>query len=275
MYEDWVSANPGQANRLADVAFVLKKLDAKTHAQTADAATTANKLASVSSLDPETTQAALEYYQANGGTGAPKADWFSYLNMLHNNSNGYFTQLASSFHSDDLYWRRKTNGSLGSWNKILFNKDISIDKEVDSSICTISDQIFDYPNSTLESGWNYQKPSTVTNRSYSINLIINNRTIRFVSIQYSLSYNSSIVIRKDCYYDEPLCFIKIVDKYRTPIDYKICNIYHCNATLENQLFDGNVHAYANLNNGNPRILFQGYVRRDIFFRFSFDYIVYE
>jgi hypothetical protein len=41
--------------------------------------------------------------------------------MLHGNTNGYFTQLASSFHSDDLYWRRKSNGSGENlWHKIPF-----------------------------------------------------------------------------------------------------------------------------------------------------------
>ena len=212
MYEDWVSANgTSQTTRLANVAFVLKKLDAKTHALTADSATTANKLASASSLDPATTQAALEYYQANGGTGAPKADWFSYLNMLHNNSNGYFTQLASSFHSDELYWRRKTNGSLGDWKNIQFSNNINIRSYTGDDVVTIPLVL----TTGTSYGWYYYVPKSITNYSKAVRISINTMYFSIVHIMFTFMYDS-IVDNSD--WIDVICYPNVnslFSKYRT------------------------------------------------------------
>jgi hypothetical protein len=90
-------------------------------------ATNATRLTSIGTeINPHTNRTTLEYSQGSGITGAPTTDWHSYITMLHENTNGYFTQLASSFHSDDLYWRRKSNGSVGSWKRIAFSDEVNM-----------------------------------------------------------------------------------------------------------------------------------------------------
>lgn len=50
----------------------------------------------------------------------PHNGWFNSIKMLHNNSYGYFTEIATSFTGEDGMWRRalRNGGQLG-WYKIL------------------------------------------------------------------------------------------------------------------------------------------------------------
>jgi hypothetical protein len=73
-------------------------------------------------INPYTDSSRLTFQQnaSLGWDGAPDDDWWSYLTMEHGNTNGYYTQLASNFHSDNLYWRRKAAGIIYPWHKVAF-----------------------------------------------------------------------------------------------------------------------------------------------------------
>ena len=50
----------------------------------------------------------------------PHNGWFNSIKMLHNNSHGYFTEIATSFTGEDGMWRRALQGgSQAGWYKIL------------------------------------------------------------------------------------------------------------------------------------------------------------
>jgi hypothetical protein len=59
-----------------------------------------------------------------GGTGLngaapgnPFSDWHHHLVMNHANSGGYYVDIAASFHSQRIHFRRNQNGSLSSWTE--------------------------------------------------------------------------------------------------------------------------------------------------------------
>ena len=50
----------------------------------------------------------------------PHNGWFNSIKMLHNNSLGYFTEIATSFSGEDGMWRRRLNyGEQSGWYKML------------------------------------------------------------------------------------------------------------------------------------------------------------
>lgn len=50
----------------------------------------------------------------------PHNGWFNSIKMLHNNSHGYFTEIATSFTGEDGMWRRALQGgSQAGWYKML------------------------------------------------------------------------------------------------------------------------------------------------------------
>ena len=62
----------------------------------------------------------------NGGTGGngaapanPFSDWHHHLIMNHSNSGGYYVDMAFSFHSDRLHFRRMVNGTLNAAQEIF------------------------------------------------------------------------------------------------------------------------------------------------------------
>ena len=62
----------------------------------------------------------------NGGTGLngaepknPFSDWHHHLVMNHGNSGGYYVDIAASFHSDRLHFRRMVNGTLNDPQEIF------------------------------------------------------------------------------------------------------------------------------------------------------------
>lgn len=59
---------------------------------------------------------------SNGNGGAPSNptnDWYHHIIASHDNSGGYYVDIAQSFHSDAVYHRRLTNGSLSSWQRFF------------------------------------------------------------------------------------------------------------------------------------------------------------
>ena len=55
----------------------------------------------------------------------PHDGWFNSIKMLHNNSSGYFTEIAMSFTGEDGMWRRALrNGAQVGWYKILDSGNI-------------------------------------------------------------------------------------------------------------------------------------------------------
>jgi hypothetical protein len=121
--QDYSNTKSGELLKSANVSFVLQALDViltSYKINSAYNADTAYQLSSDRDIDPNTDQSVLRYSQYHSLAGAPNTDWWSYITMLHGNTNGYFTQLASSFHSDHLFWRRKAAGTMYDWHQIVF-----------------------------------------------------------------------------------------------------------------------------------------------------------
>lgn len=73
----------------------------------------------------------LQYNYVNGNVGNdPKAvqnpteDWYYHIIMNHANSGGYYGDIALCFHSNDLRYRRVTNGSDNGWVKVIDSANI-------------------------------------------------------------------------------------------------------------------------------------------------------
>lgn len=67
----------------------------------------------------------LNYFNISGtATGAanengtPTADWYHIIRMNHANANGYYFDIASCFHSDQMYYKRVASGSTAGWKHI-------------------------------------------------------------------------------------------------------------------------------------------------------------
>ena len=59
---------------------------------------------------------------SNGNGNAPSNptnDWYHHIIANHANGTGYYADIAQSFHSDAVYHRRLTSGSLGSWQRFF------------------------------------------------------------------------------------------------------------------------------------------------------------
>ena len=60
------------------------------------------------------------FQQFAGLSDFPHSGWFNSIKMLHNNSYGYFTEIAMSFTGEDGMWRRALRGGAqAGWYKIL------------------------------------------------------------------------------------------------------------------------------------------------------------
>lgn len=72
----------------------------------------------------------LEYFNTHasicsGGTTAagntssvPTDDWYYVIRMNHENGNGYYSEIASCFHNNNMYWRRVASGGSTNWMHI-------------------------------------------------------------------------------------------------------------------------------------------------------------
>ena len=60
------------------------------------------------------------FQQFAGLSDFPHSGWFNSIKMLHNNSSGYFTEIAMSFTGEDGMWRRALRGGTKvGWYKML------------------------------------------------------------------------------------------------------------------------------------------------------------
>lgn len=60
------------------------------------------------------------FQQFAGLSDFPHSGWFNSIKMLHNNSSGYFTEIAMSFTGEDGMWRRALRGGTQvGWYKML------------------------------------------------------------------------------------------------------------------------------------------------------------
>lgn len=60
------------------------------------------------------------FHQGAGRSDFPHTGWFNTIKMLHNNSSGYFTEIATSFTDEDGMWRRALRGGVQEgWYKML------------------------------------------------------------------------------------------------------------------------------------------------------------
>ena len=64
----------------------------------------------------------LNYFNISGTAGSaananqtPTADWYHIIRMNHANSNGYYTDIASCFHNNNMYMKRVAAGSSSGW----------------------------------------------------------------------------------------------------------------------------------------------------------------
>lgn len=67
----------------------------------------------------------LNYFNASMTAGnapdandSPTSDWYHVIRMNHANANGYRFDIASSFHSDNIYFKRVASGSTNGWKHI-------------------------------------------------------------------------------------------------------------------------------------------------------------
>lgn len=65
-----------------------------------------------------------QFCQYDGSTNNPTTDWYSHILMNHENSAGYFTEIAACFHSDNVYFRRKAAGTVYNWKRFAFDDEI-------------------------------------------------------------------------------------------------------------------------------------------------------
>ncbi len=66
-----------------------------------------------------------------GGTGLngaspnnPTNEWWHHIILNHANNAGYYVDIAAAFHTDDMYFRRNTAGTLGTWREIIHSENI-------------------------------------------------------------------------------------------------------------------------------------------------------
>jgi hypothetical protein len=111
-----VTANYGFVGNLTGTASYA------TSAGSADTASTANYINYTTRADKGNGTA--QFCQYSGETNNPTNDWYSHIIMNHNNSAGYYTEIATCFHSDSVYFRRQSNGTTYAWKKFAWTSDI-------------------------------------------------------------------------------------------------------------------------------------------------------
>ena len=64
----------------------------------------------------------LNYFNISGTAGSaananqtPTADWYHIIRMNHANSSGYYTDIASCFHNNNMYMKRVASGTSSGW----------------------------------------------------------------------------------------------------------------------------------------------------------------
>ena len=64
----------------------------------------------------------LQYFNASmsaastaGQNNSPTADWYHIIRMNHANGNGYYFDIASCFHNNNMYFKRVASGSSSGW----------------------------------------------------------------------------------------------------------------------------------------------------------------
>ena len=64
----------------------------------------------------------LEYFNASTSAGnsptavdSPTSDWYHHLRMNHANNGGYYCDIATCFHNNNMYLKRVANGSSSGW----------------------------------------------------------------------------------------------------------------------------------------------------------------
>ena len=55
---------------------------------------------------------------AGNTSSTPTDDWYYIIRMNHENSGGYYSEIASCFHSNNMYWRRVASGTSTNWMRI-------------------------------------------------------------------------------------------------------------------------------------------------------------
>ena len=67
----------------------------------------------------------LNYFNVSGSAdgaantnGTPTADWYHIIRMNHANSNGYYFDIASCFHNNNMYFKRVASGTSSGWQHI-------------------------------------------------------------------------------------------------------------------------------------------------------------
>lgn len=67
----------------------------------------------------------LNYFDISGTAGSaananqtPTSDWYHVIRMNHANTNGYYIDIASCFHSNDMYMKRVASGTSNGWKHI-------------------------------------------------------------------------------------------------------------------------------------------------------------
>lgn len=90
------------------------------HAATATTSSNSNWLNTNSTL--QYGASGLNYFNISGTAGSaananqtPTADWYHIIRMNHANSNGYYTDIASCFHNNNMYMKRVASGSSSGW----------------------------------------------------------------------------------------------------------------------------------------------------------------
>lgn len=65
-----------------------------------------------------------QFAQYDGSNNNPTNDWYSHLIMNHSNSTGYYTEIATCFHSDNVYFRRQAAGTTYDWRRFAFADEV-------------------------------------------------------------------------------------------------------------------------------------------------------
>jgi len=61
-----------------------------------------------------------QFAQYYGATDNPSDDWYSHIIMNHANAEGYYTEIATHFHGDNVYFRRKAGVVTSDWKRFAF-----------------------------------------------------------------------------------------------------------------------------------------------------------
>ncbi|MBR6253168.1 MAG: hypothetical protein IKR04_04970 [Clostridia bacterium] len=121
--------------------------------------------------------------------------------MNHGNSNGYYVELASHFHGDNLYWRRVANGTAYNWKKVAWT-DSNITGN--AATATNADKVDGYHSSDLwrkdggtwNPGANIALGATANNQEWSFDITRNGYTGTYWHV-WDSSLNSMLKVTAD------------------------------------------------------------------------------